>query len=102
MGLRGEGRAGRPGRDHRLRRQLPRPHPRYRRLLHRSRQSREHFGPFAPGFKIVPFGDAEALEEAITPNTVAFLVEPIQGEAGVIIPPPGYFAQVASSAPRTT
>src|SRR5438094_1930160 len=56
--------------------------------------TREHFGPFAPGFRIIPFGDAEALEEAITPNTVAFLVEPIQGEAGVIIPPSGYFAKV--------
>jgi ornithine--oxo-acid transaminase len=54
----------------------------------------EHFGPFAPGFRIIPFGDAKALEAAITPNTVAFLVEPIQGEAGVIIPPPGYFAKV--------
>jgi ornithine--oxo-acid transaminase len=48
------------------------------------------FGPFAPGFKVVPFGDSEALEAAITPNTVAFLIEPIQGEAGVIIPPAGY------------
>jgi ornithine--oxo-acid transaminase len=56
--------------------------------------AREHFGPFAPGFTIIPFGDAHALAEAITPNTVAFLVEPIQGEAGVIIPPPGYFAKV--------
>jgi ornithine--oxo-acid transaminase len=44
--------------------------------------AREHFGPFAPGFKIIPFGDAGALKEAITPNTVAFLVEPIQGAAG--------------------
>ncbi|WP_297694346.1 ornithine--oxo-acid transaminase [Phenylobacterium sp.] len=52
--------------------------------------SRDGFGPFAPGFKVVPFGDAAALEAAITPNTVAFLVEPIQGEAGVIIPPAGY------------
>ncbi|MEC9266646.1 MAG: ornithine--oxo-acid transaminase [Alphaproteobacteria bacterium] len=52
--------------------------------------ARKNFGPFAPGFKVVPFGDAEALEAAITPNTVAFLVEPIQGEAGVIIPPNGY------------
>jgi len=52
--------------------------------------SRQSFGPFAPGFKVVPFGDAGALERAITPNTVAFLVEPIQGEAGVIVPPPGY------------
>jgi ornithine--oxo-acid transaminase len=56
--------------------------------------AREHFGPFAPGFKIIPFGNAKALEEAITPNTVAFLVEPIQGEAGIVIPPPGYFAKV--------
>jgi ornithine--oxo-acid transaminase len=48
------------------------------------------FGPFAPGFKVVPYGDAAALEAAITPHTVAFLVEPIQGEAGVIIPPTGY------------
>jgi ornithine--oxo-acid transaminase len=57
-------------------------------------ETRKHFGPFAPGFKIIPFGDADALEAAITPNTVAFLVEPIQGEAGVIIPPAGYFARV--------
>jgi ornithine--oxo-acid transaminase len=52
--------------------------------------SRRNFGPFAPGFVHVPFGDARALEAAITPNTVAILAEPIQGEAGVIIPPDGY------------
>ncbi|MDA9509586.1 ornithine--oxo-acid aminotransferase [Bradyrhizobium sp. CCBAU 11386] len=57
-------------------------------------ETRGHFGPFAPGFNIIPFGDAAALEQAITPNTVAFLVEPIQGEAGVIIPPAGYFPRV--------
>ena len=56
--------------------------------------SRSGFGPFTPGFKIIPFGNAGALEEAITPNTVAFLVEPIQGEAGVIIPPAGYLREV--------
>jgi ornithine--oxo-acid transaminase len=52
--------------------------------------SRDGFGPFPPGFKVVPYGDAEALAAAITPNTAAFLVEPIQGEAGVIVPPAGY------------
>jgi ornithine--oxo-acid transaminase len=57
-------------------------------------QRRKGFGPFAPGFRIIPFGDFDALAAAITPNTVAFLVEPIQGEAGVIIPPPGYFTKV--------
>ncbi|MDR3534077.1 MAG: ornithine--oxo-acid transaminase [Rhodopila sp.] len=56
--------------------------------------ARRGFGPFAPGFKVIPFGDADALEAAIGPNTVGFLVEPIQGEAGVIIPPAGYFKQV--------
>ncbi len=53
-------------------------------------QYRQGFGPFTPGFKVVPYGDALALEEAITPNTCGFLVEPIQGEAGVIVPPQGY------------
>jgi ornithine--oxo-acid transaminase len=53
-------------------------------------QYREGFGPFTPGFPIVPYGDAAALEKAITPNTCAFMVEPIQGEAGIIIPPVGY------------
>ena len=56
--------------------------------------ARKGFGPFAPGFKVVPFGDFAAHQEAATPNTVGFLVEPIQGEAGVIIPPTGYFKQV--------
>jgi ornithine--oxo-acid transaminase len=56
--------------------------------------ARQGFGPFAPGFKRISFGDAAALEAAITQDTVAFLVEPIQGEAGVIIPPTGYFKQI--------
>ncbi|MDO8493854.1 MAG: ornithine--oxo-acid transaminase, partial [Deltaproteobacteria bacterium] len=54
----------------------------------------EGFGPFTPGFKIIPYGDAVALERAITPNTVAFLVEPIQGEGGVLIPADGYLKKV--------
>ncbi len=62
--------------------------------------ARHHFGPFAPGFRIVPFGDAAAVEAAITPNTVAVLAEPIQGEAGVIIPPPGYLRQVRALCTR--
>ena len=53
-------------------------------------QYKDGFGPFTPGFKSIPYGDAEALEKAITKNTVAFLVEPIQGEGGVIVPPEGY------------
>jgi len=57
-------------------------------------QYRDGYAPFTPGFKIIPFGDAQALESAITPNTVAFLVEPIQGEAGIIIPPEGYLRDV--------
>jgi len=56
--------------------------------------ARGGFGPFAPGFRVVKFGDIAAFEAALNPNTVGFLIEPIQGEAGVIIPPPGYFKRV--------
>jgi ornithine--oxo-acid transaminase len=59
-------------------------------------QYREGFGPFTPGFKVIPFGDADALRDAITPNTCAFLVEPIQGEAGIVIPSPGYLQDASS------
>jgi ornithine--oxo-acid transaminase len=58
-------------------------------------QYRDGFGPFPPGFTRVPFGDASALAAAITPDTAAFLVEPIQGEGGINVPPPGYLAEVA-------
>ncbi|WP_310218062.1 ornithine--oxo-acid transaminase [Neorhizobium sp. 2083] len=56
--------------------------------------ARKSFGPFLHGFRVIPFGDIEAFEQAITDHTVAFLVEPIQGEAGVLIPPAGYFTRV--------
>ncbi len=56
---------------------------------------RQWFGPFTPGFKIIPYGDARALEKAISKNTVAFLVEPIQGEGGIVVPPPGFLRQAA-------
>ena len=58
-------------------------------------QYRDGFGPFTPGFKAIPFGDAQALEDAITPHTCAFLVEPIQGEAGIILPPQGFLKRAA-------
>ncbi|MFQ3647274.1 MAG: ornithine--oxo-acid transaminase, partial [Anaerolinea sp.] len=57
-------------------------------------QYKDGFGPFTPGYKTVPYGDADALEAAITPNTVAFSVEPIQGEAGIVVPPDGYLRRV--------
>jgi ornithine--oxo-acid transaminase len=55
---------------------------------------RAPFGPFTPGFSTIPYGDLEALEKAITADTVAFLVEPIQGEGGIIVPPAGYLKKV--------
>jgi ornithine--oxo-acid transaminase len=59
-------------------------------------QYRDGFGPFTPGFTVIPFGDANALREAITPNTCAFLVEPIQGEAGIVFPPAGFLKEAAA------
>jgi len=59
-------------------------------------QYRDGFGPFTPGFKVIPFGDAQALRDAITPHTCAFLVEPIQGEAGIVIPPEGFLREAAT------
>jgi ornithine--oxo-acid transaminase len=58
-------------------------------------QYRDGFAPYTPGFKIIPFGDADALRDAITLNTCAFLVEPIQGEAGIVIPPVGFLEEAA-------
>ncbi len=63
-------------------------------------QYKEDFGPLTPGFVMVPYGDAQALEAAITPNTVAFLVEPIQGEGGVVMPPEGYLREAADICAR--
>ncbi len=57
-------------------------------------QYRDGFGPYTPGFKLIAFGDADELERAITPRTAAFLFEPIQGEAGVVVPPAGYLRAV--------
>jgi len=59
-------------------------------------QYKRDFGPFPAGFRVIPFGDAAALRAAITPNTCAFLVEPVQGEAGVMIPPAGYLREVSA------
>jgi ornithine--oxo-acid transaminase len=58
-------------------------------------QYRSGFGPLTPGFRVIPYGDAEALRKAITPNTCAFIVEPIQGEAGIILPPEGFLRSAA-------
>ena len=58
-------------------------------------QYRQGFGPFAPGFVRIPFGEVQALRDAITPETAAFIVEPVQGEAGIKVPPPGYLARCA-------
>jgi len=63
-------------------------------------EARRGFGPFTPGFVTVPFGDAEAIERAITPTTAAVMLEPVQGEAGVVVPPPGFLRAVRAACDR--
>src|SRR4051812_36848138 len=63
--------------------------------------ARDNFGPFTPGFTVVPYGDAGAIEAAIDENTVAVLIEPIQGEAGVLVPPAGFLRSVREICTRT-
>ena len=63
-------------------------------------QNKDGFGPYTPGFKVVPYGDPDAIEAAITPNTAAVLMEPIQGEAGIIIPPEGTLSRVRETCTR--
>ncbi|MBE0566117.1 MAG: ornithine--oxo-acid transaminase [Krumholzibacteria bacterium] len=63
-------------------------------------QYKDGFGPFTPGFKVIPYGDAAALEAAMTPNTAAFIVEPIQGEAGIKVPAEGFLKQAAGICKR--
>ncbi len=63
-------------------------------------QYKDGFGPFPGGMKLIPYGDADALEKAITPNTAAFLVEPIQGEAGIVVPPAGFLRKAADICKR--
>jgi ornithine--oxo-acid transaminase len=58
------------------------------------KQYKDGFGPFTPGFKLLPFGDVQAIKDAITPNTCAILIEPVQGEAGILIPPAGYLKSI--------
>ena len=64
--------------------------------------ARNGFGPFTPGFRSTPFGDADAVEAAIDQNTVAVLVEPIQGEAGIIVPPADYLPRLRGCAVEGT
>jgi ornithine--oxo-acid transaminase len=77
-----------------VRRQFSRTH-RYHRKFSSDQAYREGFRLFTPGFRIILFGDAQALRKAITPNTCAFLVEPIRGEAGIVIPPEGFLRDAA-------
>ena len=94
VGLPGQGRARGPGHDRRDGGQLPRPHHDHRQLLDDTDRDAPTTAPYTPGFRMVPYGDVAALAAAIDETTVAVLLEPIQGEGGVIIPPEGYLREV--------
>ena len=89
VGVRRQGRAGRPGHDHHRRRTASTAAPPRSSGSPPTRRRQRGFGPFTPGFRSVPFGDVEAVEAAIDATTAAVLLEPVQGEAGVIVPPAG-------------
>ena len=100
MGAQGQGNSRRSRRDHRLRRQLPRPHDRHDRLVDGAPVPRRLRPVSARPVARFRIGDADALARAITPRTAAFLVEPIQGEGGIVVPPEGYLARCARDLPR--